>query len=242
MPISSNTLFHFTNSVDNLISILENDFVPHYSFETYSTILPFCKNREELNKIAIPIVCFCDLPLANVQNHLEVYGNYGIGLSKECGGNKNINPIIYLEKDSKLSKTLNENLRRNYREGDFKNFFEIISYIKPYSGMFTKHDKTKFITYYNEREWRYVPNIEGGDYSFFFRKDGSLAEQTQWDEMQKYKLRFEPDDVKYLIVEDDNEVLNLVRKIERIKGAYSLNSITGLKSRILTSKKILSDF
>ena len=50
MPISSNTLFHFTNSVDNLIDILENNFIPHYSFETYTTILPFCKNREELNK------------------------------------------------------------------------------------------------------------------------------------------------------------------------------------------------
>ena len=124
-----------------------------------------------------------------------------------------------------------------------KNFFEIISFMKPYSGMFTKHDKTSLTTYYNEREWRYVPNIEDGDFPLFFFNEESFDKKKQWNRMEKYKLAFTPDDIKYLIVQDETEVLNLVKKIESIKGKkYLYNSIKCLTSRILTSVKIKEDF
>ena len=80
------------------------------------------------------------------------------------------------------------------------------------------------------------------DPPFFFLSNEPIDRQTQWDRMQNYKLKFVPDDIKYVIVKDDNEVLNLVRKIDKITGKYSANSVTGLKSRILTSEKILEDF
>jgi Putative abortive phage resistance protein AbiGi, antitoxin len=49
------------------------------------------------------IVCFCDLPLSNLSEHLNFYGNYGIGLTKEWGIGKGINPVIYLSQASELN-------------------------------------------------------------------------------------------------------------------------------------------
>ena len=78
MPsISSNSLFHFT-SKDSLLKILESSFRPSYSRET----LYF--NDSEI-RVLVPMICFCDIPLSQINNHIATYGEYGIGMSKEWG-------------------------------------------------------------------------------------------------------------------------------------------------------------
>ncbi|PIU57160.1 MAG: hypothetical protein COS88_01980 [Chloroflexi bacterium CG07_land_8_20_14_0_80_51_10] len=56
--LSADTLFHFTKSQDDLISILTNEFEPRYCIEN----LGFQTENQE--NLAIPMVCFCDLPLS----------------------------------------------------------------------------------------------------------------------------------------------------------------------------------
>jgi hypothetical protein len=82
--ISSNTLFHFTDKRENLINILENEFRPHFCLENFNFFAHDMNYREGF-EIAIPMVCFCDIPLSQARIHMKHYGEYGIGLSKEWG-------------------------------------------------------------------------------------------------------------------------------------------------------------
>ena len=54
------------------------------------------------------MVTFCDIPLAMAKDHIKKYGSYAIGLSKDWGGRKKLNPVIDIEKKSLISKDLKE--------------------------------------------------------------------------------------------------------------------------------------
>ena len=84
MNISLNTLFHFTDKIENVIGILKEGFRPHFCLEDLNDFVSRDERIEYL-EWAIPMVCFCDIPLSQSTNHREHYGNYGIGLSKEWG-------------------------------------------------------------------------------------------------------------------------------------------------------------
>ncbi|MFZ4439761.1 MAG: abortive infection system antitoxin AbiGi family protein [Syntrophales bacterium] len=109
--ISANTLFHFTSNIDNLIGILTNNFYPRYCLEDYSVF--YTKDmakRLKYSNIAIPMVCFCDIPLSSIRNHINVYGRYAIGLSKEWGKKKHISPVMYALSNSISSKVIRKSL------------------------------------------------------------------------------------------------------------------------------------
>src|SRR5688572_23249447 len=91
-PISANTLFHFTNSIDNLLNILRNEFRPRFCLENYN-LLRLRVPAEVGFEFAVPMVCFCDLPLSQTGAHLSVYGDYGIGMTKVWGQRKGITPV-----------------------------------------------------------------------------------------------------------------------------------------------------
>ena len=86
--VSANTLFHFTSKLDYLEGILESDFIPRY-------------NLEDINlagrsiKIAFPMVCFCDIPLSSISEHLDKYGQYAIGMSINWANKNGLNPVLY---------------------------------------------------------------------------------------------------------------------------------------------------
>lgn len=101
VTISANTLFHFTNKLENLIGILTNNFYPRYSLEDHSGFYTmYMQKRMSQNEMAFPIVCFCDIPLSNIRSHVSVYGKYAIGLSKDWGIKKRINPVMYVLSNS----------------------------------------------------------------------------------------------------------------------------------------------
>ena len=87
--LSANTLFHFTKTHENILSILENEFYPNYSLEDWKPL------SGKTHPIAIPMVSFCDIPLSQISNHTKHYGNYALGLKKEWGIKNKINPVLY---------------------------------------------------------------------------------------------------------------------------------------------------
>src|SRR5438552_2629153 len=93
MAESANTLFHFTG-VRALKGILRNGFYPKYRKENLSVATP---RISKYKNAYVPMVCFCDLPLSRIRQHIDFYGEYGIGMRKEGWGiERGISPIIYL--------------------------------------------------------------------------------------------------------------------------------------------------
>jgi hypothetical protein len=264
-------LFHFTSSKDNLFGILKNEFKLNYSLEEV-------KYAKKTSRFAIPMVCFCDIPLSQIKSHIDTYGHYGIGLSKKWAVRKGLNPIIYLKKDSFLSKSLSETksivsdllyerLWENDIHGDtdFSSLADALNkclsyrylfgYIKNYEGKFFKDKKhAKAVTFYNEREWRYVPKIIDG-----FTSDTPLDEQMKalilGEEAYSSQsgreslisrlkpLGFEPGDIKYLIVRNEDELNWIIDVVKKVKSPkYPPRVIEVLTSRILTSDQIKHDF
>ena len=110
ITISSNTLFHFTSGIHRIISILKHGFFkPNLSLEDLSFL-------EIEEKVAIPMVSFCDIPLSQTKAHMRVYGYYGIGLSKLWGKMNGVSPVLYTYQGSPLTASLSQCLAWTHKK------------------------------------------------------------------------------------------------------------------------------
>lgn len=258
--LSANTLFHFTNSLENIVNILSNEFCPRYCMEDFRFIGD--------DECAIPMVCFCDIPLSQIRNHIGKYGGYAIGLEKNWGIKNGINPVFYVLPDSFPTNKINDAVNilgeqsENEEITDTKVTTELsksrhlmwdfINYMKPYEGKAwnKKNFDGEYTRFYDEREWRYIPNIEFDSEHedlWFLTKDEFLNEDIRNESNKKIaelnKLSFTPKDIKYIIVNSDEEILTLCNAIDMIKGdKYTQNEMKILKTRIISKEQILSDF
>ncbi|HDL01678.1 MAG TPA: hypothetical protein ENH23_05535, partial [candidate division Zixibacteria bacterium] len=258
----ANTLFHFTRSIDILENILENNFYPRLCYENFfSVILNPPTDFIELEK-AVPMVCFCDLPLSQVNKHADEknYGQYALGLSKEWAIKNKVNPVLYTYKNSDISQKFRElllNLNSHKKNAikytiskdDYYNqLLSIIQYIKPYEGINTKNNENT--RYYDEREWRYIPRFtEDLSYPIMLRRGGE-KEQNAFTEInekieniKELHLKFEPKDIKYIIVKSEDEILSMVDKVTKITGrGLSNTDIKILTTRIISFETIRENF
>ncbi|GAB3886069.1 abortive infection system antitoxin AbiGi family protein [Spirosoma agri] len=102
--LSANTLFHFTDKLKWLINIFDKGFIPRLSKEFYDGNGVFDKDE---HGSLVPMVCFCDLPVSQLRNHINTYGQYGIGLEKDWGIQEGLNPVFYITKDSEFVNDYN---------------------------------------------------------------------------------------------------------------------------------------
>lgn len=254
MALSSDTLFHFTSSIENLRSILEHEFRPSYCLEEFSFLDP--GRSSDGVRFAIPMVSFCDIPLSQVRSHMGVYGAYGVGLAKVWGMRAGVSPVLYTYRGSPLPTAMNTSLMwtpGNGEDGDdygglWDSLFHITCFMKPYEGSFSRggrrFDKVRF---YDEREWRYVvpqedsPNPYGLDAEAYadLHKRSAANDRLRAD----CRLPFEPSDITYIIVAAEAEILPMIREIERLKSPkYSPDQIKILSSRIVSAERIAGDF
>lgn len=231
MPVSSNTLFHFTNSIDNLLNIMREDFIPHFSLEKIKL------GKMNFN-FAYPMVCFCDIPLSQIKNHIKHYGNYGIGLTKEWGKENKLNPVQYIERNSDLSDYLSEVVItissgvKQSKEGLPKSTLYLIKHLKQYE------NKDENYRYYDEREWRYLPKTEEiMDENSFIIHQRSQGKRK----LANHGLRFIPNDISYIIIRDESEINLMISYLRKIKIKYE-GQIDKLISRIITVDQIYNDF
>ena len=98
MNIYSNSFFHRVKDFDAIKGILEDGFKAFYCKEEI-----FMGKGKAPSYIGIPMVSFCDLPLAYfAQNN---YGEYGIAVSRKWGREKNLEPVLYYPNDEKCQST-----------------------------------------------------------------------------------------------------------------------------------------
>ena len=224
MPsISANALFHFTSSAQKLASILANDFWPNYHHEKIYL------RADADYELFIPMVSFCDIPLSQISQHIERYGHYGLGMSKEWGIRNGLNPVLYLNADSILANDLHAALKATFLKEGVDALLNSQRCIKEYKDADT--------CYYNEREWMYVapekilqhpPSEEG------------LAALNQ--KVRFRSLSFEPQDIRYVVTKNREDIPNLIQDIFRLKSNRSQDEKLLVISKIISCEDITEDF
>ena len=246
MAISANTLFHFTSRYDTLISILQSKIFPRLCLERgvwYSGD----------KKWAIPMVCFCDIPLSNIAEHTKQYGNYAIGIKKTWAIEQGVTPILYVHDNSSfIGHGLNAlNWSLELSEKDKEHLSERLAQVmsmffmmKPYEGYQERDGKRDKVRFYDEREWRFIPPIGGHPLNFLTEEQ--FNDKTHRESLnsfnEQYGVSFNPDVINYIIVEKDEEIVTLIHELRTIKGSFSYNSVELLSSRIISMDRIREDF
>ena len=150
--LSSETLFHLTWKFDNLKSILTNGFQAGYIYEklpgTGRRLAYFTKT-----------ICFCDIPLGVIKEHINWYGEYGIGINRPKARENGLSPVLYLH-----SKSPTFPRGSSSKSIEWFDQFDFTRCLKQVRGkqIFFKDNMDepywKWKTFYNETEWRYFPS------------------------------------------------------------------------------------
>jgi len=243
---NSNSLFHFTKSSDILQNILKNGFLPRYSLEdaTWSGLTT-------LEFVAFPMVCFCDIPLERINEHVGFYGSYGLGLSREWAIRNGLNPIFYLSKSSSLGSNFLSSLKAAVVADKTKpkdnhttpQLHIIMAHMKPLSGTMVVAGKPVNKDFYHESEWRFVPNINDVPLAISqttYNKETKMGELNNALE-SKAMLAFTPEDVRYIFVKGDADIPPLVDFMNSQLSHISVASMKILMTRITSLEHIAKD-
>jgi len=258
--LSTSRLFHYTYSKESLIGILEKGFQPKFSLEKLGIlkkedITKFISkeldieviNEEITDEFAIPMCCFCDIPLNLVENHTKIYGEYAIGLKKDWGEKQSICPVIYLPEHGE-TQTLFESLIRSYTKNIkkiheiriikqeqsqyneellyidilniYNNILHLTMFLKPYKGVYVRKGVTlEDYKFYDEREWRYKPN-EYLCQSFMSKEEYLSYNSSEERNKDMGYIDFDLSDITDIIVpvEEVNVIRNLVLNIPKFNN------------------------
>ena len=240
------------------------------------------------------MVCFCDLPLSNVDKHINGhsweyegrkeaflgYGKFGLGMYKNWGVESKLNPVLYTTNYSHNIEAIldaNNTLLPMYRHFDeksqnywrkrkkvpktltdyevelFSNLKNVervlkangtaLNHTKPYQDMKTG------LRYYDEREWRFVvPGTyeTGHDAPVIFSTSfpDQLKHKPEYEKAisENHMLVFHPKDIKYIILERDEDIKDVIDKMMSLPEIYTQDDINRLTARILTCEQIHEDF
>jgi hypothetical protein len=246
MAISTNSIIHYTDSFKYLELIIKEGFAIKYCSER------FIIEGGTGSIAAHPMISFCDIPLSQSFKHFDAYGKYGIGLSKDWAYEMGINPVWYIEKKSLIAKTLYEFLvdrrdaKSNLNAKQKSNILRLKCFIKNYSGhLKRKSIDDKNYRFYDEREWRLVPeksDINGKSFSI----DNSLYQKDKDkynNKLSKVRFHFKPKDISYVIVDKTIEIPKMIN-ILRVDYATKCTAqeLDILFSKICSTEQILSDY
>lgn len=258
MSVSANTLFHFTK-FDAIKSILfSKGFWPSYSEEHLETVI-----KDSPYSVAyVPVVCFCDLKLIQLLNtvdskHTEHFGNCGIGLSKKWGIDNRVSPIVYVHENSVAARAIThvmETIRvmknSKQRSRITNAVIEQIKFLKPYEGFWQKAIDIRQISqdsnpdpirYYDEREWRFAPKerhfeaLNKNNFDEYKIRKRNIA-------LRKFPLTFHYSDIKFIVLENDDQKQELSNEIRSEDNRLSLQDQNDLITKILTIKELREDY
>lgn len=246
MAISTNSIIHYTDSFEKLKSIVIEGFA-----------IKYCEERLFIDKIntsfaAHPMISFCDIPLSHSSRHFDAYGKYGIGLSKVWANKLGINPVLYLDSETSISKTLGSLLkeRRNKKSNltidQRSNILRIKCFAKNYSGHLKRLNiDNQNYRFYDEREWRFVPeknDLSGAKFSIHL-KDYLRNKDRYNSSLSKLRFTFKASDINYIIVEKTSEIPKLIKIIrQHFAKKYSKPELDLLLSKICSTTQIIDDY
>ena len=246
---SSNVLCNYMREPSYLDLVLKNRaIIPRYVIEKVEYL-----DIKDFGQICFPMTCFCDIPFSKSAAHMTRYGQYGIGLDKASVLHRyRIQPIHYMSLKSPLIDDFKEAFQPFYMtekelSGDARlllNYLvSTLMYMKPIWGNEIKDDGTEEqYVYQDECEWRYIP-------SDHFPKElhlilpppeaTEIGKQKYSEALAKHSecwLRFEWQDVKYIIVPSD------CAKQDTIQTILSLGLSTEEKLMLISKIEVSNRF
>lgn len=235
MTPRSSTLFHFTKSRETLKFILGGGFWPRYCVEDTRWV-----GQEDAPTIAFPMVCFCDIPLSRISDHVNFYGQYGLGMTREWADANSLNPVLYVAGGNPVStelRAMNEHVNKLGREDKAmatESLRYLYSHVKPSRGIMVVEGKPAEKDFYLESEWRHVPKsaeIQAYLNATAFEDPGHLAEHNQRTS-DHCRLMFTPRDVKYIFVRNDADIPDLINFI----NSEAMDKFPRADTRVLMSR------
>lgn len=252
--IQADTLFTFTSELEFLIPYIENACLyPRYCDEDIEYL-----KIDKLKKIYIPMKCFCDINLHRINCHLDWYGYYGLAFPKEWGMKNGIQPIQYINPESKLRKDFSSVFNQilnstEYESSDLDDMMKSfvlheLMYYKPYEGKMrnrrSKQVENKCFT--DECEWRYVPNLSGTEFQQIYHDPNIMNAGIMNDisnsltNVPGISLKFDYTDLKYIIIKTTDDFIKLVSVIDNLN--ITVNTRNELISKIIIWDKSKEDF
>lgn len=199
--------------------------------------------------IAFPMVCFCDIPISRIQDHVAFYGSFGIGMTREWGEKNSLNPLLYMKGNNNLHSALNDVMNLVMRstskatDKEKSAMRHLLANTKPLSGKMRVGTDFVEKEFYQESEWRYVPEVDGVVQYLLHEhySDHSKLEPLDAAAKEKASLTFTPNDVRYIFVPQDSDIPDIVNFIQRDLDQYPAADLKILMSRITSLDSISFD-
>lgn len=214
---SANTLFRFFRDIDYLLNSIEkNAMIPRYYIENVEYL------KIDMNQIAYPMICFCDITIHRLGEHMDFYGKYGIAFSKKWGILKGIQPLQYINKNSILRQDFSEAFKTSIeeeKEDPATNFLLTqMYYMKPIEGTMPRDGRNINKNFTDECEWRYIPNVSVIDLPQVVTENNiasiDVLNKTM-SEKNNVWLKFDFDDIKYIILQNNQDFEKLNEYLDR---------------------------
>lgn len=256
--IQADTLFTFVNSFEYLVPYIKNACLfPRYCEEDIGYL-----NIPNLNRIDIPMKCFCDINLHKMGVHLEWYGYYGLAFSKEWGMKNRIQPIHYINPESDLCKDFsyafkealqskNDSGESSFLESLLKSYLlHDLMYFKPYEGMIVKRtaksEPPQRKCFTDECEWRFIPDLSKTEFPQVIYDNGILNTGIMYHinksltKLPEIALKFDYSDLKYIIIHTNEDFIELLKVIKNLTTDEYIRD--ELISKIIIWDKAKGDF
>lgn len=222
--LSSTTLFNFTDKLEYLLNNLQEGIY-------CSTTLEKLPQRNTYYRV--PMACFCDIPLSLIKEHFNWYGRYGIGIRRTYARSLGVKPVWYITQENSLVS----HLTRTRQLADYERK-HLLPYLKQFIGyQLDREGKLKRKKFYDEREWRYLPDAELTEALFGQLKTDSLEPAPS----TSFAMPLNPVEIEYIIIEHDADIEPLLKVLKKMSSKNKISYET-LVSKIITAKQIERDF
>ncbi|MDU7338718.1 MAG: abortive infection system antitoxin AbiGi family protein [Clostridium sp.] len=198
--------------------------------------------------------------LSKNNTHPDFYGKFAVAFSKDWGEHNNLQPVHYLNKNSlhtmEFTKLFNSVLSTDSIPDEYANdIINRLSFVKPLRGIMKREVKCHkshvvniefYKNFHDEMEWRYVPNTNVLTASkknqiivnpnILNKLDfiNSINDSLATNEYKPLWLRYNYDDIRYIIVPDSHARIDIINSIISIPDERF-----NTKSDILMQKYIL---
>lgn len=237
MNPKSNTLFHFTKSRETLKLILKHGFWPRYCLEDVGWL-----GYDTHDYVAYPMVCFCDIPLSRISEHVGFYGEFGVGMTRQWAELNGLNPVLYVAGENNVSsafREINEHSNKHTTDTQKEEAKVSVRYLlahsKPANGKMVVDGKPVDKLFYQESEWRYVPKHK--DIKAYLLKskfeDANALDSANELTRQHCVIKFSPRDIRYVFVKSDADIPDIVNFIQ-----VELDQYPGVDQKVLMTRVV----